>query len=58
MLNMIVGYEAYSFLDGYLGYHQISTTLKDIYKTTFVTDWGAFIQKVMLFGIKNGPPTY
>jgi hypothetical protein len=28
------------------------------YKTAFVTNWGAFIWKVMLFGIKNEPPTY
>ncbi len=58
MLNTIVGYEAYSVLDGYSRYHQISITPKDIYKTTFVIDWGAFIWKVMSFGIKNGPPTY
>jgi hypothetical protein len=38
MLNTIVGYEAYSFLDGYSGYHQISIAPKDKYKTTFVTD--------------------
>jgi hypothetical protein len=28
------------------------------YKITFVRNWGAFIWKVMPFGIKNGPPTY
>jgi hypothetical protein len=27
VLNTIARYEAYSFLDGYLGYHQISITL-------------------------------
>jgi hypothetical protein len=32
MLN-ITRYEAYSFLDGYLGYHQISIALEDKYKT-------------------------
>ncbi len=51
MLNTIVGYEAYSFLDGYLGYHQIFITLEDRYKTAFVTKWGAFIWKVMSFGV-------
>ncbi len=58
MLNIVVGCEAYSFLDGYLGYHQISIALKDKHKIKFVTIWGAFICKVMLFGVKNGPPTY
>jgi hypothetical protein len=36
MLNTLVGYEAHSFLDGYLGYHQIFIALKDKYNTTFV----------------------
>ncbi len=38
VLNTIVGYEAYSFLDGYLGYHQIPITLENRYKITYVTD--------------------
>jgi hypothetical protein len=54
MLNTIVGYEAYSFLDGYSRCHQISIAPKDRYKITFVTNWGAFIWKVMSFG----PPIY
>ncbi len=58
MLNIVVGYEAYSFLDGYSGYHQISIALHDRYKTTFVTNWGAVVWKVMLFGVKIGSPTY
>jgi hypothetical protein len=58
VLNTIVGYKAYFFLDGYLKYHQISIAPEDIYKTAFVIDWGIFIWKVMLFGVKNGPPTY
>jgi hypothetical protein len=52
MLNTIAWYEAY------LGYHQISIALEDRYKIAFVTDWGAFIWKVMPFGMKNGPLTY
>jgi hypothetical protein len=58
VLNTIVGYETYSFLDGYLGYHQIFITLEDKYKTTFVIDWGAFVWMVMPFGVKNGPLTF
>jgi len=38
VLNIVARYEAYSFLDGYLEYHQISITLEDRYKTTFVID--------------------
>jgi hypothetical protein len=50
VLNTIAWYEAYSFLNGYSRYHQIYIALEDIYKTTFITDLGAFIWKVMLFG--------
>jgi hypothetical protein len=42
MLNTIVGYEAYFFLNGYLGYLQIFITLEDIYKIAFVTNLGGF----------------
>jgi hypothetical protein len=29
VINIIVGHEVYTFLDRFLGYHQISITLKD-----------------------------
>jgi hypothetical protein len=31
---------------------------KDIYKISFVTNWGVFTWVLMSFGMKNGPPTY
>jgi hypothetical protein len=58
VLNIVIGYETYSFLDGYLGYHHISIAPKDKYKTTFITKWGAFVWMVMPFGVKNGPRTF
>jgi hypothetical protein len=51
MLNIIVGHEAYFFLDVYSGYHQMFRALEDKYKTTFVTNWRTFIWKVMSFGV-------
>jgi len=42
VLNTIVEHDEYSFLDRYFGYHHISITPNDRYKTTFVIDWGAF----------------
>ncbi len=38
VLNIVARYDAYSFLDGYSKYHQISITPEDRYKTSFVTD--------------------
>jgi hypothetical protein len=58
ILNKVANHDAYSFLYKYSNYHQISTTPKKKYKTTFVTNWGTFSWIVMPFGIKNEPPTY
>jgi hypothetical protein len=49
VLNLMVRCEAYSFLDGYFGYHHICRAPKDKYKTSFVIDWGSFICRVMPF---------
>jgi len=38
VLNTMVGYEAYSFLDGYYGHHHISIAPKERFKTIFVTN--------------------
>ncbi len=51
MLNTIAGYEAYSFLDGYSGYHQISIILEDRYKIASIIDYEVFMWKMMLFGV-------
>ncbi len=58
VLNIVARCEAYSFLDGYYRYHQISIVPKDIYKITFVIDWNLFICRVMPFGMKNELPTF
>jgi hypothetical protein len=36
VLNIVIRYEIYSFLDEYSRYHQIFIALEDKYKTTFV----------------------
>jgi hypothetical protein len=38
VLNTKTRYEAYSFLDGYSKYHQISIAPEDKYNIAFVTD--------------------
>jgi hypothetical protein len=58
MQNTIARYETYSFLNGYSRYHQISMAPEHRYKIAFVIDLGAFIWKVMSFGVQVEPPTY
>jgi len=48
----------YSFMDEFSGYNQIRMAEEDKEKTTFVTLWGTFYYKVMLFGLKNAGATY
>lgn len=57
-LDNVAGQEAYSFTDGFSGYHQIKIALKDRSKTTFSTEWGSFQYTVMSFGLKNAPTIF
>jgi hypothetical protein len=41
VINIVVGHEVYTFLNGFSKYNQISIALEDQHKSTFVTDWGA-----------------
>jgi hypothetical protein len=52
MLNIITRYEAYSLLNGYSRYHQISITLEDKYKISFVTDWGFYMEGDVIWNEK------
>jgi hypothetical protein len=42
VINIVVGHAIYTFLNGFLGYHQISITLEDQHKIAFVPNWRAF----------------
>ena len=42
VIERVAGAEAYSFLDGFSGYNQLSIDPKDQHKTDFATDWGIF----------------
>jgi hypothetical protein len=50
--------ELLSFLDAYSGYHQISLTINDEEKTTFITLFEIFCYTKMSFRLKNGGVTY
>jgi hypothetical protein len=51
VLENVGGQEAYSFTDGFSGYHQIKIAPEDRYKTTFSTEWGSYQYTVMPFGL-------
>ena len=58
MLERVAQKEAYSFLDGFLGYNQVSIYSKDQHETTFAIEWGIFAYGVMPFGLTNAPTTF
>jgi hypothetical protein len=58
VLESVGGHEAYSFTDGFSGYHQIKIAQEDRYKTMFVTEWGSYQYTVMSFGLKNAPTIF
>lgn len=58
VLERVAGKEAYSFVDGYLGYNQITVALEDQAKTAFITEFGVFAFRVMAFGLTNALATF
>ena len=48
----------YSFIDRFLGYHQVRIAQEDRHKTTFVMKWGCYQYTVMPFGLKNSPAIF
>ena len=58
VLDTVIGYAAYSFIDYFSGYHQVRIHEDDRYKTAFITAWGAYVWVVMPSSLKNAPPTY
>ena len=55
ILDIVAGWELYSFLDGYSGYNQIWIRKEDQLKTAFTTEWGVFAFRRMPFGLCNAP---
>jgi hypothetical protein len=61
-INQVIDYTAgcvlLSFLDCYLGYHQIDLKEKYQIKKAFITPFGAYAYTTMSFGLKNAGATY
>jgi hypothetical protein len=55
VLENIGGKDAYSFTNGFSGYHQIKIVPEDKHKMTFATEWGSYQYTIMSFGLKNAP---
>nr|GEU60621.1 reverse transcriptase domain-containing protein [Tanacetum cinerariifolium] len=58
MLEKLAGNELYCFLDGFLGYFQISIDPQDQEKTTFTCPYGTFAYRRMPFGLCNALGTF
>ncbi|XP_011083335.1 uncharacterized protein LOC105165873 [Sesamum indicum] len=58
LVDSTAGYELFSMMDAYQGYHQIFMAEEDQSKTSFVTERGIYCYKVMPFGLKNAGATY
>ncbi|KAL6129038.1 hypothetical protein ACLB2K_072391 [Fragaria x ananassa] len=60
LIDVVVGHEMLSFMDGTAGYHQIPVAEADRHKTAFRCPAfiGAFEYVVMPFGLKNSGATY
>ena len=59
-IDMLVtaGHTMLSFIDGFSRCNQILMALKDMEKTSFITEWGTYCYRVMPFGLKNVGATY
>ncbi|KAL0433348.1 UNVERIFIED_CONTAM: Polyprotein P3 [Sesamum latifolium] len=58
LVDSTAGYELFSMMDVYQGYHQIFMAEEDRIKTYFITDHGIYCYNVMPFGLKNAGATY
>jgi hypothetical protein len=58
IIDECADYEAFSFMDGFLGYNQIQIKTEDQHKTTFICPWGTFTYRKMPFGLKNVGATF
>ena len=58
IVDLTVGHEILTLMDGFSRYNQIQIVEEDQYKTTFTTPWGTFFYNMMPFGLKNSGATY
>ncbi|KAL2241009.1 UNVERIFIED_CONTAM: Retrovirus-related Pol polyprotein from transposon [Sesamum indicum] len=58
MVDSTAGFEMFSMMDAYQGYHQIHMAKEDRDKSSFVTEKGIYCYNMIPFGLKNAGATY
>ena len=58
LVDSTISHSMLSFMDRFFGYNTILMALEDMEKTSFITEWGTYYYRVMLFGLKNVGATY
>ncbi|KAL2250220.1 UNVERIFIED_CONTAM: Retrovirus-related Pol polyprotein from transposon [Sesamum indicum] len=58
MVDSTAGFEMFSMMDAYQGYHQIYMAEEDRDKTSFITEKEIYCYNMMPFGLKNAGATY
>ncbi|XP_070025460.1 uncharacterized protein [Nicotiana sylvestris] len=58
LIDNCAKHEIGSFVDCYVGYHQILMDEKDTEKMKFIMPWGTYCYRVMPFGLKNAGAMY
>jgi hypothetical protein len=53
LIDSTMGYEIFSFMDGFSGYNQIKMATEDEELTAFRTPKGIYCYRVMPFGLKK-----
>ena len=58
ILQMVVGSQRMSMLDGFSGYNQVVVHPNDQENTSLTTSWGTFMYVKILFGLMNVGATF
>ena len=58
VIERLVNFSYFCYLDGLSGFYQISIHLEDQAKTTFTYPYGTFAFRRMPFGLCNAPATF
>lgn len=58
ILQVVLGFERFFWLDGFSSYNKILVKEEDQFKATFTTKWGTMAYRKMPFGLSNAGSTF